>query len=191
MLAATVRLTYERGAAAASVTAICKRAAVSRVAFYRFFATKEACLVAAFEEGLDVLRRHTADAAARKPWPVWALDALDAALELFTSDPALASLLLFEASQAGDQMRQRSEGALDDLAATFAAAAPAAPGGIDRGVLCRTLVGGIATDLSHLLEAELPEEPRSLRGPLGEFLLTPWFGAVEAKRLAGEDRAGR
>lgn len=68
LLDATLRLTGERGAAAVTWREVARMAGVSQTAPYRHFADKEAILIAASEEGFELLHQALAAASSlREP----------------------------------------------------------------------------------------------------------------------------
>jgi AcrR family transcriptional regulator len=88
----------ERGFGPAGIDDIVGRARVSRTSFYEFFPSKEACLLAVFDEGMNVLRREVAAVVAQdQPDPVERIRAEVATLgRVFAGDPAMARIILIE-----------------------------------------------------------------------------------------------
>jgi AcrR family transcriptional regulator len=117
LVAAIAEVCAERGYAETSVAGIAKRAGVSSVTFYRQFADRRDCMLAAHRqllgrllEELDRAREGVSGPAAR------ARAALRAALAALAADPPSARLLTVEILAAGPEGSQLH----DAMAAAFA-----------------------------------------------------------------------
>jgi AcrR family transcriptional regulator len=98
LLAGMVEAVAERGYEAATVADAVKRARVSRGTFYELFASKEACLVAAYRTGYEVLEERIAEAVRHaQDWREELRLGLRAYLETLEQDPLFARVYLIEA----------------------------------------------------------------------------------------------
>lgn len=162
LLAATERLIGEKGAAAATIEAIVKRAGVSSVTFYEHFRDKEECFIATFEkavEELDAEVRGAVPANADRDDQVRAC--LAALLAAIDAEPARARLCFVEAQKGGPRMRARYDEALDATAAEFA------------DPLAQGIAGGLAWLLRERLELGGGGSVQDLLPRMTEVVLAP------------------
>ncbi len=191
LLEAMARSCARKGYAETTIDAVLADAHVSREAFDRLFADKEACALAAVEtilgEGMAVVAAsYSADAS---EWES-ALRALRALLELFAARPALASLAFTDSRQTMpakaleryesgfailttmlDRLRADSE---DGALAPVIGARAAIGGG--EALIRREIAGGWAGQLPRIL----PD--------LAYGATVPFLGQEEALRLARRAR---
>lgn len=126
LVAAMAEVCAERGYAGASVAAVAKRAGVSSLTFYKQFAGKRDCMLAAHRqllgrllEVVDGERREDVGEGepGLEPEPVaMARSTIRTALTLFAADPPSARLLTVEILAAGPEGAKRH----DAMAAAFA-----------------------------------------------------------------------
>jgi AcrR family transcriptional regulator len=156
-----------------TITDIVERAGLSRAAFYEHFPSKEACLVAAYTDGVERLARRIGTAADAEPrWAIRVSDGLRAGLEFLAADPVLARLLLVESLAAEREVRLEHERSLARLAdalrppATFS-------GGAVTGETLRLVAGGLVSHASsRVLAGETERLPQDHDLLLG-FLIAP------------------
>ncbi len=162
LVAAIAEVCAERGYAQASVAEVAKRAGVSSLTFYKQFAGKQDCMLAAHRqllgrllEAIDRAREEESDPGARPRVTV------RTALALFAADPPSARLLTVEILAAGPEGVERH----DAMAAAFAERL-----GTDwvRAAGILALVGKrvVAGEADRL--PELADEFSALRGEVGE-----------------------
>jgi AcrR family transcriptional regulator len=97
----------ERGYAGASVAEVAKRAGVSSVTFYKQFADKQGCMLAAHRQLLERLLEEVDRARGEEGVPeAKAKAAIRTALALFAADPPSARLLTVEILAAGPEGAQ-------------------------------------------------------------------------------------
>jgi len=110
LLAAAREVFAESGYAGASIDEIVARARVSRTSFYRFFANKEECMLAVFEQAIGALESAFAEAAqADEPEQQIRLGVRGIVGGL-AADPALARVVLVEVVGASPRLeRERRE----------------------------------------------------------------------------------
>ncbi|BCJ56227.1 hypothetical protein Asp14428_77020 [Actinoplanes sp. NBRC 14428] len=185
LIDAMARVVAEKGYASASLTDVCAAAGVSTRAFYEHFADKEACLLAAFDLGVELMQRSVAEAFARPArWPQRIHRGLDTLLRILAAEPAFAVLAVVEVLAAGPRARQRRRSLLESYAGFFAVV-PKRPGGpaVPPGVVEAVIAGvyGVIFDLvSTGRAAELPDRLPDLT----YFVLVPFLGPAAAARVA-------
>jgi AcrR family transcriptional regulator len=117
LLDAIAQVVAEKGYGPATVADVIERAGVSRKTFYEHFRDKEACFLAAYDAGVEVLlatMREAADTRGR----------VRAYLETLAAEPAFARTFLIEVAAAGPQALRRRREVHDAVAAFVADAAP-------------------------------------------------------------------
>jgi len=185
LLAALAECLAERGYDQTTVSAIGKRAGVSKSDFYRQFESKDVCFVAAYDDAVERIRERVfAACAGGRDWGAGVLAALTALLELLAAEPAQTQLVLVEGLRAGRGVYDRYQAALQSFVAPLADGAPSPPGGAPPPQATdEAVVGGIASLLGRRTlageTAQLPE----LLPEIAEFALTPYLGAAEARRV--------
>jgi AcrR family transcriptional regulator len=180
IVSAMVAIACEDGVQAASVSRVSALARVAPATFYRLFADRDDCLLAALEQAL-ALAQARAQAAhdAHEGWADSVRAALFALLCLFDEDPRVARLCVLHAHAAGPAALARRGEVLEQLARVLARgslprAAPA--------ITAQALVGGaLAIVHARLLRAD-PRPLAELLGPLMSMLVLPYLGGAAARR---------
>ncbi|MCW2991408.1 MAG: TetR/AcrR family transcriptional regulator [Solirubrobacterales bacterium] len=118
MLEAMAEVVAAKGYGATTVADVIARAKVSRKTFYEQFRDKEACFLAAYDAGVELL------VGALREVPVTGDDLLGSArartriyLETLAAEPAFARTFLIEVAAAGPAARERREAVHDRFAA--------------------------------------------------------------------------
>jgi AcrR family transcriptional regulator len=177
----------ERGASAATVSVadVIARAGVSRTAFRDLFADREACLLAAFE--LGVQRAAPRVVAAYEAEPRW-LDAIKAGLAsllaFVEAEPALAALCALHSMSGGAAVLRRRAEILGQLAAVVDGGRLHVPAGRPQPppVIAEGVVGAVlAIVQNRMLLAEQPPM-MELFGPLVSMVVLPYMGPAVARR---------
>src|SRR4051812_17760328 len=117
MLDAIAQVVAEKGYGPTTVADVIERAGVSRKTFYEHFRDKEACFLAAYEAGVEVLlqtMRAAGDTRGR----------VRAYLETLAAEPAFARTFLIEVAAAGPEALRRRRLVHDAVAAFTAEGAP-------------------------------------------------------------------
>ena len=110
MLDATAEVMQRKGYANTSVAEIVSAAHISRVPFYKNFASKEHALLEAQRRATaSVLSTCEVALATDQPWPTRIWQALGGVLELLASNPALSCLSLVECYAAGGEALRHVE----------------------------------------------------------------------------------
>jgi AcrR family transcriptional regulator len=185
LLAGMAHVVARDGYRAATITEIVKASSVSSRAFYECFESKEECFLASFDAVVahlgDLLREA---ARTQADWPHRVIAALRAALDFFAAEPDLARLCLIEPITAtpviAARFREVVVGCIPLLALGRVERA-------DAGALPEStedsLLGGLVVLTSRSIFTD--EAPlASILPDLVEFVLSPYLGSAEAKKLA-------
>ena len=186
LIASFIALVGEVGYGGATIEAVTSGAGVSSRAFYKYFETIEDCFVGAFERSVERLEPKVAEAyGSEREWPQAVRAALLALLTEFSEDPDVARLLTAEPFVAGSEVARHHERLVERLVPylrqgrELREGADALPPTTERGLLgsgnsliARQALAGADTDYLRLLPDLL------------QFLLTPYLGPAEARRLA-------
>jgi len=106
MLDAVVRAVADRGYARVTVADIVALAGVSRRTFYEQFEDKQACFLAAYRTGTEVIIREILDATDEQPQDDWhrrLVVGLEAYTRVLASEPLFARTLLIDVLGAGQE----------------------------------------------------------------------------------------
>jgi AcrR family transcriptional regulator len=118
MLEAMAEVVAEKGYAATTVADVIGRAGVSRRTFYEQFRDKEACFLAAYDAGVELLLGALRRDDDKEQDPVARARARTRAyLETLASEPAFARTFLIEVAAAGPAALERREAVHDRFAA--------------------------------------------------------------------------
>jgi AcrR family transcriptional regulator len=187
LLVALAELSAEQGYPETTVAQIVARADVDEATFRSHFATKEDCLLAAYDTAVDqafraVMRTFGSTSGT---WAQAVHAALRRLLELLASTPAFTRLCLVEACHSGARILDRRQRALD-MFTTFLE-----PGHAEVKEPCpptrlmsELIAGGVFEIIhKHASQQQLDELPRALPA-VTVLTLTPFVGSDEAIRLA-------
>jgi AcrR family transcriptional regulator len=188
LIAGVTEALYEVGYKKTTVSLIGQKAAVSKSDFYKHFENKDDCFHAAYEDAVARIRSEVRAAAcaddAPAEWPQRVRDALAALLDFLAAEPALASLTLVEGLRAGRGVYDRYQAALEGFAPWLREGRPTAPGGVRVPVATdEAVVGGVASLVGRRVFAGDVAGLDALLPDALEFTLTPYLGAVEARRI--------
>lgn len=188
LLAALAECLEEKGYDGTTVSAVGKRAGVSKSDFYKQFESKDACFVAAYDDAVERIRAVVlASCAEREDWASGVLAALTALLDLLAAEPTQTQLVLVEGLRAGRGVYDRYQVALQSFVPYLRDGAPS-PGGGARPPQATddAVVGGIASLLARRVLAGETKTMPGLLPEIAEFALTPYVGTAEARRLIAE-----
>jgi AcrR family transcriptional regulator len=170
-----------------TVSLIGQNAAVSKSDFYKHFESKDDCFVAAYDAAVERIREQVVsacEAATGEEWPYRVRSAVAALLDLFSREPALASIALVEGLRAGRGVYDRYQAAVESFVVVLRHRAPQPQSG--PGVPEATdeaVVGGIASLLGRRILAGEGEHLNDLFPEILEFTLAAYLGAEEARRI--------
>jgi AcrR family transcriptional regulator len=175
----------ESGYDRTTVSQIGSQAHVSKSDFYRHFASKDECFLAAYDDAAERLRVEVADVCERQAgWAERVCDGIGAALAWLAHEPACASLLLVEGLRAGPDVYDR-------YLATVQGFLPLLRDGAPRGKAAgrpaeaadEAVVGGIASLLGRRVLAGEAQQLERFFPDIAEFALAPYLGTAEARRI--------
>lgn len=187
LIAGLIQALYEVGYHRTTVSIIGQRAAVSKSDFYRHFESKDDCFIAAYEVAVQRVRERVLTACQESEHEEWAgrvRDAIEALVETFAEDPALASITLVEGLRAGRGVYDRYQTALESFVGYLREGAPLTPAGTEAPEATdEAVIGGIASLLGRRILAGDTRELKDLFPEILEFVLTARLGAEEARRI--------
>jgi AcrR family transcriptional regulator len=185
LLTALAECLEEKGYEGTTVSAIGKRAGVSKSDFYKQFKSKDACFVAAYDDAVERIRAVVLATCAERPdWATGVLSALSALLDLLAAEPAQTQLVLVEGLRAGRGVYDRYQVALQSFVPYLIDGAPAPEGGSrPPQATDEAVVGGIASLLARRVLADDTKTMPGLLPEIAEFALTPYLGTAEARRI--------
>ena len=183
ILAATVDIVCERGAASVSVTDIVGRSGVSRRTFYESFSDRDDCFLAAFEEALATVREVVVPAyLAESRWQERIRAGLVALLSFLDEEPKHAQLLVCESLGGGPKMLSRREQVLALLTSAVEEGRAQAAGAVDPPALtAESLVGGVFSVI-HTRLSSGHELLAGLTNQLMSMIVLPYLGPAAARR---------
>jgi AcrR family transcriptional regulator len=187
LIAGLTQVLYEVGYQKTTVSLIGQKAAVSKSDFYKHFESKDDCFVAAYDTAIERIREQVVsacEAAGEKEWPLRVRDAIAALLDLFSHEPALASIALVEGLRAGRGVYDRYQSAVESFVVVLRQRVPQPPqGGEIPEATDEAVVGGIASLLGRRVLAGEAEQLSELFPEILEFTLAAYLGAEEARRI--------
>lgn len=187
LFAATAQVIAEKGYAALLVGDVTSRASVSRATFYKFFADKHECVLAAQRWAFDSFEQQLlAACSSQTEWPLAVAAAANRAIEVAMAAPGEARLVLIS-YHAVSEPRLASEG-LDvhrRLLESLETGAEGWPGARSPGEPAAEMAVGAAMSMfGACLSAKDLAALARLRLALVQIVLTPYLGANEARRIA-------
>jgi len=184
LLSALAECLHEHGYESTTVAQIGKRAGVSKSDFYKHFESKDTCFLAAYDDAVARIRERTlAGCEGGGAWTARVIAALGALLDALASEPAQAQLVFVEGLRAGRGVYDRYQAALQSFIPYLRDGAPAPPGETPPPEATdEAVVGGVASLLSRRIAAGETERLPKFLPEVGEFVLTPYLGAAEARR---------
>jgi AcrR family transcriptional regulator len=187
LIAGLVQALYEVGYQKTTVSLIGQRASVSKSDFYKHFESKDDCFIAAYDAAIDRIRgrvRIACEEAGEGDWARRVRAGLDALLKLFSAEPALATITLVEGIRAGRGIYDRYQVAVELFVADLRAGAPASPAGTEvPEATDEAVVGGVASMLGRRILGGEAEDLDQLFPEILEFVLAPYLGAEQARRI--------
>lgn len=140
----------------------------------------------AFEAAFARLQVAVEQASAEKrEWPAKAAAAVAATLEFATTDPEAAQLLTNEALARGAEGISRHERVISYAADQLATGRDLRPENAQLPEITeRALVGGLVMLVAQRLDQDKEGELFAATPEMIEFVLTPYVGAAEARRVA-------
>lgn len=186
LIAGLTQALYEVGYQKTTVSLIGRMAAVSKSDFYKHFESKDDCFVAAYDAAIERIREQVltaCEAAEGEEWSGRVRSAIGALLDLFSHEPALASIALVEGLRAGRGIYDRYQAAVESFVVVLRNGAPQPRGGGVPEATDEAVVGGIASLLGRRALAGEGEQLSDLFPEILEFTLAAYLGAEEARRI--------
>jgi hypothetical protein len=130
--------------------------------------------------------------AGRGPWSERAVEAIRAALELAALEPESVNVLTNQALAEGVDGVQRYERLMSYLAGLLAGGRAESPHGAELPSSTeRSIAGGVATIVGNRVDRGSPAALPELAPEVVQFVLTPYLGTAEARRIAIETTSGK
>ena len=125
----------------------------------------------------------------QREWPAKIAAGVRSGLEFAAVDPAAARLLTSDALASGAEGIARYDRLVAYLGERFRPGREERPDG-ERlpGITERAMAGGVVTLVAQRLDRGRADELAALAPEAIQFVLTPYLGAAEAKRVAAESR---
>jgi AcrR family transcriptional regulator len=187
LIAGLTQALYEVGYQKTTVSLIGQKAAVSKSDFYKHFESKDECFVAAYDIAVERIREQVVaacEAAGEEEWAYRVRDGIAALLDLFSREPALASIALVEGLRAGRGVYDRYQAAVESFVSVLRHRAPQPRQGSEvPEATDEAVVGGIASLLGRRILAGEAEQLSELFPEILEFALAAYLGAEEARRI--------
>jgi AcrR family transcriptional regulator len=183
ILAAMFDVCVERGAANVTVAHVVERSGVSRRTFYEQFADREACLLAAFEQALELACERVLPAyRAQDAWHERIRAGLSELLVFLDEQPVPGRLLIVESLSGGPKILERRGEVVARLIEAVDAGREEATDQLAAPLAAEGIVGGVLTVIhSRLVESahrSLPE----LLNQLMSMIVLPYLGGRGARR---------
>ncbi|TDD65672.1 TetR/AcrR family transcriptional regulator [Actinomadura rubrisoli] len=179
LIDAFVEVVSERGFARATISRVTEAAGVTKKTFYTHFPDLDACFLAAYKRGTDILLgRMTEVYAAAPSWPEGIQAALRTMLAMLAREPRFARASLVEVNAAGPQVRHARIHNLTRFRDFFTDPAFGLPP-VPVAVVDAT-VGGIYSAIHVQIETGEAERLPSLLPSLTYFALLPLIGREAA-----------
>ncbi len=183
LMRAMAELVADRGYAATTVGELASRAGVSRGAFYEHFGSKEACLIAAYDEwAIGLVEAMTREVSEDTSWDEFIDTTLDGYLATLAADPVAARAFMVEMDAAGPAARRRRRETLHGFALLLAdrhramrRRDPSLGPLPERAYL--GLAFGVRELIRELLEEGSPEKLRSLAPEIRDWVAAMVAGA--------------
>lgn len=196
VLRATIDVVAARGYTDTAAIHIVRRAGVSSRDFYRDFADKGECFLAALDQALDeVISVATRAFDDGDTWPDGIQAAVRAVLDTLAADPEIASICFLDVLAAGDEAWERRQAKIDRLIMRLCPEDPLTVYCDHPHLLAHTTIGGFSYVVQREAAARAASRLPLLADELAYLVVLPFVGpdcAAEAVRTsATESRAAR
>lgn len=181
-LAFAIDVFARKGYPATTVDDLVEAAGIGVGSFYALFGGKEECLLAAYQEIADKIRRNVVAAAVADNWPEQICQGLQQLLSLVAAEPARVRVALVEIQTAGPSAVKLYENTLEEAAAILGKGRVLVPASRRLPeTLEQTTVNGIAWLLHRSLVLGESSAVPELYADLGELILEPYLGEDRAR----------
>jgi AcrR family transcriptional regulator/DNA-binding MarR family transcriptional regulator len=189
ILEAMAEMTVDWGVGAVTVSHVVARAGVSRRTFYELFGDREACLLAAFDLGVERARARIEPAyTAQSRWRDGIRVGLAGFLSFLEDEPALGRLCVVHSLGGGTEVLNRRAEVLGALAEVIDRGRTEGTAGREQlsAVIAEGVVGAVLSVIYTRLQGseEGPDEQPliELFGVLMNLILLPYLGPGAARR---------
>lgn len=188
LLRAAVEVAGAEGYAGMTVSAVIRRASVSRKTFYELYADREDCFVAAYELVMERgLRKLQGALKLDAPWSVQWREALGWALGALAAHPCEARVAFVEVFAAGPRALEQRDCFAGQLALLLADGVDPAPVGVTVPALTpRAVVGALSELIGMRVRHGAVEDLPGLLPDLVYCTLAPFLGPVAAAEAAAD-----
>jgi AcrR family transcriptional regulator len=166
-----------KGYVGTSLNDVCATAGVSTKAFYEHFTDKEACFLATFDRGVDLLQKSVVGAYQQPGrWPERMYRGLGMLLHILAGEPAFAALAVVEVMAAGSRALERRRLLLTGFTMFFSDAPRRASSPQVPPIVVEAVVAGIyGVIFDYVVAGKTAELPEHLP-ELAYFALAPFVG---------------
>lgn len=187
LLAATAAALAEHGYAELTVEHVLKLAGVSRTTFYENFDNKRECVLVAHEQAFDRLSGELLRAcASHLEWPAKVKAAIATVIAYAAGSPHEARLLILDSVAADPALVSRVTASNDVFIGLLRGGRERCPRAAELPELTeRAMIGAVTSVIGARLLAGGADQLAEVEAPLVEFLLLPYLGAEDARRMAG------
>jgi AcrR family transcriptional regulator len=184
ILAAMVEVSAERGAGNVTVAHIVERAGVSRRTFYELFDDREACFLAAFDDGIARASRAVLDGYdPAVGWVERIRTALTVSLSFLDANRGMGRLLIVGSLGAGSGALEHRQRTLAKIVAVIDEGRAHTRAGSDLPPLtAEGVAGGVLSVLHSRLLDDAPGRLAELTGPLMSMIVLPYLGPAASRR---------
>jgi AcrR family transcriptional regulator len=178
----------ENGYDKTTVAEIGSQAHVSKSDFYRHFASKDECFLAAYDDAAERLRTEVLGSCEMGGgWAERVCDGIEAALAWLAHESGCANLLLVEGLRAGPDVYDRFLAAVQSFVPLLRDGAPRGKAaGRPAEAADEAVIGGIASLLGRRVLAGETARLQRFFSDIAEFALAPYLGAAEARRIISD-----
>jgi AcrR family transcriptional regulator len=186
LIASFVALVDEVGYNGVSITAVADGAVVANRTFYKYYETIEDIAIATFDKGVEELRPLVLEAyRSESEWPRQIRAILAVLLASFAEYPERARFLTAEPFVAGPVLARRHRAAIEELVPFLRKGREMRSEGADLPETTeRGIIGAVNSMVARRLTAGRGERLQDLLPDLTQFVLTPYVGGAEARRIA-------
>ena len=189
LLDAGVQVVAEKGYEGASIQAICKQAGVAYNAFYECFGSKDALLLAAYQEGTSTILAAVAAAYAHEDaWQDRVRASISRFLHILADNTAFARFFAVEAQKIGSSLVDHLESTLLVAPTLFDDVSPAPGQSTDMRELLAMVVGSISAGVFVYLHTGREQRLLELEDNLVAFVSAVLTNVGPMARGPGEDR---
>jgi AcrR family transcriptional regulator len=186
LIDAATRAATEKGYDDVDVEEIARYAGVSVDEFHECFATKDQCMLAAFDRFVSWMRDHVDEACEHaRDWPDKVRLSIKAVFSFLTEVEPVARVFVVEAGRNGPATLDRRCTSIDAAALRLKQGRLLFPAAADYpDSMERTLISGVVLIASTHLLAEDAKTLSELEAETVEMVLTPYIGSREARLVA-------